>query len=131
MKEFTIPGRLPGLNEYIATERSNKYIAANLKRDFGKYVKAAALRQLRGYKAEKPVILHYTWYEESRRRDLDNISGMGHKIIQDALVSAGILDDDGWKFVVGFTDVFRVDRKAPRIIVRIEEIEQEGKDDED
>lgn len=56
-------------------------------------------------------------------RDLDNISSFGRKVIQDALVNAAILKGDGWKYVVGFSDRFEVDKENPRIEVLIREAE--------
>lgn len=85
---------------------------------------AIAIRQcMRGVKIEKPVFMEYLWIEPNRRRDLDNISSFGRKVIQDALVDTGVLKDDGWKYVVGFSDKFEVDKKEPRIEVRIKEVE--------
>ena len=43
-------------------------------------------------------------------------------MIQDALVECGVLQNDGWKNIVGFSDDFFVDPKNPRIEVDIEEI---------
>lgn len=43
-------------------------------------------------------------------------------MVQDALVSAGVLKDDGWKHVVGFSDRFDVDKANPHIEVRIREV---------
>lgn len=71
---------------------------------------------------EKPVFMEYLWIEPNRRRDKDNISSFGRKVIQDALVSAGVLKDDGWKHVVGFSDRFEVDKENPRIEVIIKEV---------
>lgn len=42
---------------------------------------------------------------------------------QDALVKEGILENDGWKDIVGFTDRFFIDKNNPRIEVEIEEAE--------
>ncbi|MFG6325582.1 MAG: RusA family crossover junction endodeoxyribonuclease [Lachnospiraceae bacterium] len=77
---------------------------------------------MRGIKIEKPVFMEYTWIEPNKRRDKDNISSFGRKVIQDALVSAGVLKDDGWRYVVGFSDRFEVDKKNPRIEVLIKEV---------
>ena len=60
--------------------------------------------------------------EPSRRRDKDNISSFGRKAIQDTLVQCGVLKDDGWKHVVGFSDRFEVDRENPRMEDLIKEI---------
>lgn len=119
---MTIPGKLPGLNDYIAAERANRHKGAGMKRDTGIIVSAAIRKCLRGVRIENPVYMEYTWYEPNKRRDLDNISSFGRKVIQDALVNAAVLKDDGWKHVVGFSDRFDVDNKNPRIEVLIREV---------
>mgnify|MGYP005816472919 FL=1 len=119
---ITIPGKLNNLNDYIAAERTNRYKGANLKSENGNIVSAAVRQCLKGVRIDKPVFMHYTWYEPNKRRDLDNISSFGRKVIQDALVGAGVLKDDGWSHVVGFSDRFKVDRKNPRIEVLIREV---------
>ena len=63
--------------------------------------------------------MKYRWYEKDRRRDLDNVSSYGRKVIQDALVETGILQNDGWKQITGFADDFYVDKKYPRIEVEL------------
>lgn len=68
----------------------------------------------------------YNWYEKDRRRDKDNVSGFGRKVIQDALVKAKILKNDGWKDIDGFSDKFYVDTKNPRVVVEILEVNEDG-----
>ena len=80
----------------------------------------SAKSSLRG-KIKTPVIMHYTWFEPNQKRDKDNVSSFGRKIIQDALVKSGYLPGDGWQQIVGFTDSFEVDKKNPRIEVEFEE----------
>ncbi len=118
---MTIPGKLPGLNEYICAERANKYKAAKMKRASEDIVIFAARNCLRGVNIKKPVEMHYTWIEQSNRRDRDNIA-FAKKFVQDALVSIGVLEDDDHKHVVGFTDRFQTDKNNPRIEVLIKEI---------
>lgn len=120
--KLTIKGRLPGLNEYISTERTNRQKAAKLKREAEAPIILLAKRRL--HKVKSPVVMHYTWYERDRRRDKDNIA-FAKKFIQDALVKAGILENDGWEQIEGFTDSFRVDRENPRVEVEIKEIGHE------
>lgn len=121
--KLIIPGTLPNLNDYIAAERTNRHKGAKMKADSGNIVAAAIGQRLKGVRIEKPVYMEYTWVEKNKRRDLDNISSFGRKVIQDALVGAAVLKDDGWKHVVGFSDRFEVDRKNPRIEVTIREVE--------
>lgn len=118
---LTIPGRLPGLNEYISAERANRYKGAKLKRESEDIVSFAIKKHLNGVKIRIPVRMEYVWYEKDKRRDCDNIT-FGRKVIQDALVSTGVLKDDGWKYVVGFSDRFEVDKENPRVEVRIREV---------
>lgn len=114
---LVIPGKLPGLNDYIAAERTNRHKGAKMKADNGKIVAAAIRHCISGVSIRRPVFMEYTWAEPNRRRDLDNVSSFGRKVIQDAL------QDDGWKHVIGFSDRFLVDRESPRIEVRIKEVE--------
>lgn len=120
--KLIIPGPLPGLNEYIAAERDHRQKGAKLKRDAQWIVEICAKKQLRGFRPSGPVQMNYTWYERDRRRDKDNVSSFGRKVIQDGLVKAGILKNDGWAQIEGFSDEFRVDAKRPRIEVEIEEV---------
>jgi Holliday junction resolvase RusA-like endonuclease len=121
--KLIIEGRLSGLNDYQYKCRSHWSKGNELKRHEIGVVSAYILTQLRNVHINKKVRVHYTWYEKDRMRDLDNISSFGRKVIQDALVEMKVLEDDGWKHVVGFTDNFEVDKQNPRIEVVIEEIE--------
>lgn len=67
------------------------------------------------------VKVAFRWYEPNKRRDLDNIC-FAKKFILDALVNNQIIEADGWKGVVGFTDKFYIDKNNPRIEVDIEEV---------
>lgn len=120
--ELVIPGRLPGLNQYIRAMNANRYRGADMKAKSMETCIWQIKQQLRGVKITHPVCLHYLWYEPNMKRDLDNVAGFGHKVIQDALVSCGVLRNDGWQDIKGFTDTFAVDRQHERIVVLIEEV---------
>ena len=119
---LTVPGKLCGLNDYIAAERAHRQKGAKMKASNGDIVAVAISQCLRGVRIERPVFMKYLWVEPNRRCDLDNISSFGRKVIQDSLVDAGVLKDDGWKYVVGFSDSFEVDADNPRIEVLIREV---------
>ena len=121
--KVTIYGQLPGLNEYIDAERQSKYKAAALKTQSMQLVMIYAKRDLRKWRAKGPVYMRYIWYEPNRRRDKDNVSGYGRKIIQDALVKGGYLRNDGWNEIAGFSDDFCVNKLNPRVEVYIDEVE--------
>ena len=95
-----------------------------MKQEYQRKVVSAVRSQLRGIHIDKPVKIYYTFYEENRKRDLDNISAFAHKVIQDGLVKGGLLANDGWKNIVGFSDDFFVDKDNPRIEVTIREVDE-------
>lgn len=117
-----INGRLPNLNDFIRQNNKNRYAGAELKAESQKTVAVAIKQQLRGVKIRNPVSMRYCWIEKDRRRDLDNISSFGRKVIQDALVDSGVLKDDGWDYIKSFSDDFSVDPHNPRIEVEIQEV---------
>jgi Holliday junction resolvase RusA-like endonuclease len=95
-----------------------------MKADNEAVVKAAITRSLRGVYIQKKVRMEYLWVEKNQRRDLDNISSFGRKVIQDELVKSRILQNDGWANIIGFSDSFAVDKQDPRIEVRIIEVDE-------
>lgn len=121
--KLVIPGPLPGLNDIIDADRTNLHKGANLKRSAQNIVILCAKKQLRGFHPKGPVWMTYTWYERNRKRDKDNISSGGRKVIQDGLVKAGVLKNDGWADIEGFSDRFDVDKHNPRVEIEIEEIQ--------
>lgn len=120
--KFTIPGRLDGLNEYTAANRTNPHKGGKMKKDNEETVIWSIRQQLRGLHINKPVTLKYTFYEQNKRRDLDNISSFAHKVIQDSLVKTKVLKNDGWNEITGYEDNFEVDKDNPRIEVTLEEL---------
>lgn len=117
---FEINRRLIGLNEYTKQNRTNKYAGAKAKKIEQEYIVWGIKKQLGNIKITKPVIGHFTWIEENKRRDLDNIC-FAKKFILDALVEAEVLVDDNRKIVTNFTDSFEYADKS-KVIVELEEI---------
>lgn len=114
-----IPVKLPSLNEYITECRTNRFAAAAMK----KKVEAGLYPYLYNLpRFTKPVEIEFTWFEETRRRDLDNVA-FGKKFILDALVKYGKLENDNPRHVVAFRDVFAYG-ETNRVIIEIKEKEQ-------
>jgi Holliday junction resolvase RusA-like endonuclease len=116
-----IPGPLPGLNELLGAAKSgrgrfNGY--ARLKKQWGDTVWALA-RSARLERVEAPVGITFCWREPNRRRDIDNISAAA-KLVLDGLVTAGVLDGDGWKHVTSINHLFQVDAARPGVTVFID-----------
>ncbi len=119
--KFEIDKRLMGLNEYTKKNRTNKYAGAEAKKKEQFYIVWCIKEQLGNLKISKPVVGHFTWIEENKKRDLDNIC-FAKKFILDALVEAGVLKDDNRKIVTNFTDSFEY-AKESKVIVELEEID--------
>lgn len=120
---LTIPGSMPGLNDYIAAMNANRHKGNQMKQEHQEIVMWQIRAQMRKKRFTKPVFLLFTFYEKNRCRDHDNVSAFARKVIQDALVKSGMLRDDGWNHVSGYMDFFEVDKNNPRITVQF--IEQE------
>lgn len=118
--KFEIDKRLMGLNEYIRINRENKYAGNAIKQREQADIQLYIIKQLGHIKIDKPVIGHFTWIEENKRRDLDNIC-FAKKFILDALVEVGVLKDDNRKIVTNFTDSFEYANKS-KVIVELEEV---------
>lgn len=123
---FIINGRLPSLNDYILECRKHAQKGGKFKREWQERVEydiLIAKQQKRLRAVNKPVIVHFYYEERTAKRDLDNVSGFAHKVILDALVEMGILQNDTQQYVRGFTDTF-YHGKTDRIGIELEEIEE-------
>jgi Holliday junction resolvase RusA-like endonuclease len=121
--KFTILGTLPSFNEYCNWGRANKYKQAEEKKILEARLGLTIERQLAGVKIKPPVTIEYTWVEPNKARDIDNIC-YARKFIQDALVRAVVLADDNQRYIIGHTDIFKVDKEYPRIEVTIKTLNQ-------
>jgi len=110
---FTVPGRLPGQNEMIASAKGfggRGYGYSKLKKkwtdDVAMLARAARLPHF------GRVRLLFEWHEppSSRtfhRRDPDNVAA-GKKLVLDGLVAAGVIEDDTADQIAGWTDTFSI-----------------------
>ena len=121
MYRVVIGGRFHGLNEFIDANRRTRgnWSAGNaMKQEDQRLIYYALPR----FKASGPLFIRYHFFEPNTKRDKDNISGYFHKIFQDALVQRGIIPNDGWKYIDGFSDYFYIDKSRPRVEVELFEI---------
>lgn len=114
---MVIPGRMPGLNEYVRAERANRYMASSMKKQQTERAGVAAIEQGMP-KFTGRVEITFTWVEENRRRDMDNVA-FAKKFILDGLVRAGVIRDDTPRYVAGLSDRFAYDKQNPRIEVEV------------
>ena len=117
---FFVPGPLPGLNEIIAASKgaggSGAYYAQT-KRAWTEHAMVHAIKA-----KLKPVAsanFHYHFVEKNRRRDPSNIFA-AVKFIEDGLVAAKVLTNDGWAQVLSIETSFAIGEK-PGILVTLTE----------
>lgn len=101
---INIPEKLPGLNDYIRACRTNRFQAANMKREVEEKLSGhlSAVPEL-----SVPVRISFIWTEGNRRRDPDNVA-FAKKFILDTLVKCGKLSNDDQAHVEAFSDAFQV-----------------------
>ena len=113
---FTIPFKLPSLNDYINACRTNPHVGAtvkkNVERDIAWEIKAAKLTPV----INKAVVC-MTFVEGNKRRDVDNVMS-GAKFCLDALVSSGVLLGDSPKHVIA-APAFVTYGEGARVIVEL------------
>lgn len=118
--EFTINFRLPSLNEYVNKCRYSKYKGAKFKRITDRNICCEIRAQLFLLKITKPVIVHITYIEENKRRDVDNIYSAA-KYILDGLVKMQVLKDDSKRYVIDVKNSVQY-AKESKVIVKLEEV---------
>jgi len=112
-----IPGPLPGLNDFLG---KGKHWAYNEEKK--RWAETIGWEIKRQHLAPMGrVFIRWTWQEKDQRRDPDNVTGIGKKFILDSLAKAGILKNDGWKQIAGWTDTWVVVPDSPGVTVILEE----------
>lgn len=125
-KSFLIKGKywkdkcFPGLNDMLAEASRHPMAYNKMKKQYEMIAINSIRRNLRGWKPNGLVYPEYIFYEpkKGQKRDYDNISAAGRKIINDALVKAKVLEDDNPKFLL-FGDSKFVYADEPAIEVRL------------
>ena len=115
MQSVFIKGRFPGLNEIINAARGNKFKSAAQKKTHTDRVYYSCLH----LKKVDSAHFKFTWYEENKRRDKDNIASGGTKYCLDGLVMANVIPNDGWKEVKSISHEFEIGE--PGVLIEIME----------
>jgi Holliday junction resolvase RusA-like endonuclease len=115
--KIVIPGGMPGFNEIVEAAKKHYHRYNDMKKENTELVTWMAKKVPR----KKKIFLDITWIEQNMRRDPDNIAA-AVKFIWDGLVEAGVITNDGWKQNGGWSNRFEVDKKNPRIEVKIKEV---------
>lgn len=100
------------LNEYINTERRNKYAAAKIKDKLTNEV-AWQCKSKRCHRPIGKVDMIFKWHVKGRH-DSDNIA-FAKKFVLDGMVQAGLLENDNPKCVRHLADYIYRDLKKPQV----------------
>lgn len=114
---ITIEGELADLNTYSDETRTNRYLGADVKALYTNFVRLQTLNKHKPVQ-DYPVFILMVWTTKDIKKDPDNIA-FAKKFILDALVINKILTNDGRKQIMGFADLFSVDKLRPKIDVYI------------
>lgn len=117
--KIVIPGELVDLNKYINAERTNKFLAAKIKKQETD-VCYLATRKYKKLNPEKRYKANFAWFTKDKRKDPDNIA-FAKKFVFDGCVKSGFLRKDGWSQIAGFSDTFQVSPN-PRVEVEFEQV---------
>ena len=107
--KLIIQGTLPDLNTYINAERTNKFMAAKIKKEATEFVAWLVNKQRIGKITEPISEVKIDWYVKDLKKDADNIV-FAKKFILDGLVASGALPNDGRKYITAFNEKVFVDK---------------------
>lgn len=116
---LTLPNKFPSLNKIIKASKAHWAVYAKLKKSCTLIVKCEIAEQDFSLKSDPPFSFSFFFFSKHKRVDPDNLAAGAVKMIFDGLVSAGVLENDGWKQVHSIHHWFMVDKKNPRIEVRV------------
>ena len=129
-QKFTIPGRLPGRNEYDYLNRAHWSKGNEAKQSEQERV-IWAMKEAGIQPVDYPVELAFNYYEKRQRngrlRDCDNIHGGAMKVVQDAMKAYGIIPDDNPRIVRNAYPWFAFNQKNPRVEVTIARYDPRGR----
>ena len=119
--EFYGENTFPDLNNYLSSCGRHYQVGAKMKRDYMLIASNAIRKALPRVKISGRVYIHYRYYEKTKRRDPSNVSSFAVKVIEDALQQCGVITNDGWANIAGYSQDFFLDKNNPRIEVTIRE----------
>ena len=119
---IVIPKELTDLNSYINAERRHRMQGAKIKKRETNicmvYLKQAVNKGFEIGHDQYPLHITFKWYAKDSRKDLDNIA-YAKKYIMDAMQKVELIENDGYKQVQRYTDVYLVDKEKPRVEIEI------------
>lgn len=123
---ITLPIKVPVskkkfINLNLNWYRNVHYFENNLVKETFTTLVIQELKKLNVSKANPPINIEYTvFFPDKRRRDLANVLSIVDKFFCDALVKAGVLEDDTAKEIPQITFIFGgIDKDNPRVECKV------------
>lgn len=117
----------PSLNNMFAMYSRSPKIGGAFKKKFQRIAAYEIREQLGGWKATKPLIVHYRYFEprDGHYRDLPNVHCAFSKIFLDSAQDVGIIENDAPRFIRNETHDFFYckEYEETRVEVFLEEVE--------
>ena len=112
--KLTIIGQLPDLNTYTKANRSNRYSGGNLKKIATELVSCQCQGSISG-----AFTIGFHWTFSSKRKDPDNIVGIGMKFILDGLQKGGVIKNDSCRFLKGIDYITWDFGKTDQVVIEL------------
>jgi len=125
--QWFFPWRAPSMNDLVFLKGSNGKISwipiGGKKRNPNQFNMYNQLKQQwtsrvctyvvkTGFNKVKSAYFHYLLVEPNVKRDPSNIVASACKFIEDGLIKAGVIENDGWKQVLGIRPYWILDRES-------------------
>lgn len=125
--QFYFPWRVPSMNDLVFLKGTNGKISwipiGGKKRNPNQFNMYNQLKQewsskvcshvtKTGFKFCKSAYFHYLLIEPNMKRDPSNILASAAKFIEDGLIRAGVIENDGWKQVLGIRAYWRHEKES-------------------
>lgn len=124
--KLTVYGFDSGLNEVLNGVfydwRTKKVYNREKKKNDDLIIRHLRKCDFKDAKLNTPIEIEYTFFVKDKRHDRMNIASAFDKSFLDALQKVGMLHNDGFDDVVGFTFAWEVDRSNPRVELIIREL---------
>lgn len=120
----------PSLNNLLAEYGYSPQRGNKMKQKYMRICNDEIRKQLKNYKAQNPIVLHYLYFEprDGHYRDFPNIHAFFSKVFCDSLQVCKIIPNDNPRFLLNEThDFFYLPKKwgEPYVEIYIEEIKEE------
>lgn len=131
---FLFPWRVPSMNDLmqaksitgkkawiqIGKQKKTSFIYNQyneIKQDWSK--KVCYLVKKQGFLAVESCYFTYMVIEHDKTRDPSNVFASAIKFIEDALQLAGVIENDGWKQVLGIRSYIYLDRESTGAVMLV------------